>query len=78
MNWISVKERLPENGDTVLVFDNGSIDLGHLPDIVERAILKATYEYQDDLPINTFDCGNWMSPSFTVTHWMPLPESPKS
>ena len=71
--WISVKDRLPDNKehDWVLaqvVEDNGYI---HIPKVVEYRQLR------NDWFEETY---GWLSEHnglFSVTHWMPLPERPK-
>ena len=71
--WISVKDRLPDNKeyDWVLaqvVEDNGYM---HIPRVMEYRQLK------NDWFEETY---GWLSEHngvFTVTHWMPLPEPPK-
>ena len=71
--WISVKDRLPDNKehDWVLaqvVEDNGYM---HIPKVMEYRQLR------NDWFEETY---GWLSEhngAFTVTHWMPLPESPK-
>jgi hypothetical protein len=56
--WISVKERLPEIGDTVLVYYR-----------------RVDYRGADIMRY----IGRWLTvdPLVEVTHWMPLPVSPK-
>ena len=71
--WISVKERLPDNKehDWVLaqvVEDNGFM---HIPRVMEYRQAK------NDWFEETY---GWLSEHnglFTVTHWMPLPNPPK-
>ena len=71
--WISVKDRLPDNKehDWVLaqvVEDNGYM---HIPRVMEYRQLK------NDWFEETY---GWLSEHngvFTVTHWMPLPQPPK-
>ena len=71
--WISVKDRLPDNKehDWVLaqvVEDNGYM---HIPRVMEYRQAK------DDWFEETY---GWLSEHngvFTVTHWMPLPNPPK-
>ena len=71
--WISVKDRLPDNKehDWVLaqvVEDNGYM---HIPKVMEYRQLR------NDWFEETY---GWLSEHngvFTVTHWMPLPELPK-
>ena len=61
--WISVRDRLPEKGEEVLVFDTRENWTGFAwlrPDETWTAL-------GFDFP---FDLGE-------VTHWMPLPEKPK-
>lgn len=65
MNWISVKDRLPElrygnRSDCVLIcYENGSVSIG---------IYYADIDWAD-----LTDDDMWRS----VTHWMPLPKPPK-
>lgn len=71
--WISVKDRLPDNKehDWVLaqvVEDNGFM---HIPKVMEYRQSK------NDWFEETY---GWLSEhngAFTVTHWMPLPQPPK-
>ena len=71
--WISVKDRLPDNKeyDWVLaqvVEDNGYM---HIPRVMEYRQLKNDW-FEDTY--------GWLSEHngvFTVTHWMPLPKPPK-
>ena len=71
--WISVKDRLPDNKehDWVLaqvVEDNGYM---HIPKVMEYRQAK------NDWFEETY---GWLSEHngvFTVTHWMPLPNPPK-
>ena len=71
--WISVKDRLPDNKehDWVLaqvVEDNGYM---HIPKVMEYRQLR------NDWFEETY---GWLSEHnglFTVTHWMPLPNPPK-
>lgn len=63
--WISVKERLPEKGQNVLVFATSKY-IG-----TEKISIDRLEEGERD-SIWFFTHG-W----FDVTHWMPLPEPPK-
>lgn len=60
-NWISVDERLPEDGrERVLVFIKGAYHIiGH-----------------PDVDTDRFVHGKWVRWNGSVTHWMPLPEPP--
>lgn len=71
--WISVKDRLPDNKEhdwvlTQVVEDNGYM---HIPRVMEYRQAK------NDWFEETY---GWLSEHdgvFTVTHWMPLPNPPK-
>ena len=76
--WISVKERLPELEQEVLVYavgkESGFEDDAHIA-------ISMRYVFH----IFTWDKGveEWQAPwdyfnrNYEVTHWMPLPEPPK-
>ena len=59
--WIPVSERLPENGEDVLVCDGD-------------AMAVACFNTKDRV-WDFFELDFWSSSD--VTHWMPLPEPPK-
>ena len=61
--WVSVDERLPEVGKTVLTLDKR----GHIND-------RYTYKCADGVAVFTAE---YLTSSKDITHWMPLPEPPK-
>ncbi len=70
IEWISVKDKLPPNGDKRLLV----VIHGYREDIVPMSAVEiANYTSED----------SWILEEFTeltdmqVTHWMPLPEPPK-
>ena len=67
--WISVKDRLPKPFTPVLVYRQS---FGTLPPYikVDKMIL-----WNDDTQVWTDEVGNWKN---VTTHWMPLPEPPKT
>lgn len=73
MKWISVKEKLPEPNQSVLIFEKGC-----------GLAVSATYEPQNGLFrqwSENCNChvGDGEGPGFyqqRVTHWMPLPPPP--
>ena len=71
--WISVKDRLPDNKeyDWVLAQVVESNGFMHIPTVMEYR--QSKNDWFDET------CG-WISKHnglFSVTHWMPLPEPPK-
>ena len=70
MNWISVKDRLPENMQTVIYRlsvptvkgPTWKIDYGEW-DANEQSFFGEFFDYRDL--------------QWDVTHWMPLPDMPK-
>ena len=63
--WISVKERLPRDGETVLVFDQ--IEQISTMTYCIDGMYGKSWEDDYEQAINL----DW------ITHWMPLPEVPK-
>jgi Protein of unknown function (DUF551) len=73
--WISVKDRLPEDGQDILYVVR---DRGSEPYVMRgsRAYEAGTGYWWCDEDGEFDESGN--EPGFsTVTHWMPLPEPPK-
>lgn len=78
MEWISVKDKLPEFDKKVLVFGEQKgmnpqmggayISIAKRQDLSKTSVSKNSRSMQDD---NQFSFMNY------VTHWMPLPEHPK-
>lgn len=71
MEWISVKDRLPEKYQKVLfyVLERKEIYSGYYVQDAYRDI-QSTYKFRE-----MFD--DWWFEGETVTHWMPLPTPPK-
>ena len=65
MEWISVKDRMPNMKDIVLVYDT----------FLECVSIGYISEFLGKRAVWVIDYGE--SVSDTVTHWMPLPEPPK-
>lgn len=70
-SWISVKERLPEEGIEVLIFGKVLNDISKVLGV--RARFRGDQEWKytwesEDIHVYKQD---------DVTHWMPLPEPPK-
>lgn len=74
MNWISVKERMPEKEKLVLLFSQSNQRLSG--SLIFLGSLEEDYdEVEGTLVFKESECCNSKDPY--VTHWMPLPEPPK-
>lgn len=82
MDWISVKERLPEEKEPVIILlRDGQVFRG---EIRERILLPEWWYYYDagDMDMDTLGHmyftggGMWMHDN-PVIAWMPMPELPK-
>lgn len=62
IEWISVKDRLPESCETVLIYS------------ANERFVSTGYYWSAEKRWNQI--GNRFL-LFTITHWMPLPEPPK-
>ena len=73
-NWISVKDKMPKNGEQVLVAYSYSVD--------RQCVLLARVYHQKKKKIRA-STAFWIEQasgrglaSWDITHWMPLPELP--
>lgn len=74
MEWIKVEDKLPEDGQEVLVWAN-SIE-GEIYYLVEEpSCAKVYFKKVDFSPI--VDCDYYQVYAEGITHWMPLPKEPK-
>ena len=75
-DWISVKDRLPESGSTVLVlWDDKYLYNGN--EIHNRRIQTAIC-CNENVDTKCFVADDtYYTEVINVTHWMPLPEPPK-
>ena len=77
--WISVKDRLPEIEQTVIVMQNFKENdhLKYNPYVMAEDVSGGIYwsdkEFYLDHPTSDFPCV-----LENVTHWMPLPEPPSN
>ena len=77
MEWISVKDRLPEYGVIVLITDGEDVNAGSL-----NYSGKYPFKFiQDDVSKEFTDFSETFNENSyipnAVTHWHPLPEPPK-
>ncbi len=86
MEWISVKDRLPEPEEYVLVHGDGGKYWRNAGENIFLAFLCVDEKQREILPWNdcnlfktgTCGCGCDWYPQYIsyVTHWMPLPQPP--
>jgi len=68
MEWISVKDRLPEPETEVLIYE---------PEFIQVSLYSFTGPYGRKQKIPVFNDNDDEQPStFFPTHWMPLPSPP--
>lgn len=72
--WISVKERLPKESSNILLFDGTEVFAGTY-NIGERRD-GSQYAFFGIQGCDGICYGNFERQEF-ISHWMPLPESPK-
>lgn len=77
MDWKDINQEKPECNKYVWICygKNQEVDKGRLVTDKERKLLSEINNFE--FPENTFD-GNFFSPITDVTHWMELPDKPKS
>ena len=81
-NWISVKERLPETGERVLIRSHLAFNISNIWGYTAISFRRSEeeIEYLSQFNDDSFTCDCWdgqESNGYTVTHWMPLPEPPE-
>ena len=69
MEWISVKDRLPENNEYVLAWDSNDIFIlkFEIEQDKRKKQINRIFNFSSSSGEEYFDA---------VTHWMPLPEKP--
>lgn len=80
MEWISVKDRLPEFEKSVLLFDKWQTSTAPFEireDVRTGYLIEVVTRKTSDGIVNYPEWGGTEF-AFNITHWMPLPEPPKS
>lgn len=65
-NWISVKDKMPNEGEIVMTYGSGAANTQFC-----QAYYRANGFWQE-----LDECGDFLDDS--PTHWMPLPEPPRA
>lgn len=83
MSWISIKERLPDIYDFVLVFADNQGTNEPKPISIARLLpgngnWEFMYEYDNGSGGGVYQDIEWSIEVEDITHWMPLPKAPKS
>lgn len=77
MEWISVKDRLPENGVEVLIYYATDIIQGFIYNGIWKGSVRTT-ECMNDGYVNDRTICKQNDYFDFVTHWMPLPKPPSN
>lgn len=82
MDWISVKDRLPNNGQIVLTYSMNTISVNS--DTLECPVLPSIFEVKNHHKDGEGEFGRYhdhikgdkLVPFYMpyITHWMPMPE----
>ena len=78
IGWISVKDRMPEIGEEVLVYAKGKID-----GFIGEHVIAICKRFVEHIFSSSPGYETWSTPwqyfhiDYEITHWMPLPEPPK-
>lgn len=75
MEWISVNDRLPDDGQEVLIYTNGDVVQAYLSDDYWKGSYNVTSNMNDGYVSDRRISKRGTNFDF-VTHWMPLPEPP--
>ena len=67
MGWISVKDKLPQDGDEILFYDEGGV-----------VYVANYYNETNAFHEHNADHDGVSAINETVTHWMPFPEPPQN
>ena len=77
--WISVKDRLPEPGMSVIIYGTPNEDPEHTDGKIAITHMSEWNYLNSQIKTEPYWIMPWQYFSFdyTITHWMPLPEPPK-
>jgi len=79
MEWISVKDRLPDIYDFALVFADNKGTNEPRPIAIARIVSEhGIWDLLGYLEVGAYLDIEYSMNRFDITHWMPLPEPPKS
>ena len=78
-NWISVKDRLPEPGMSVIIYGTPKEDPEHTDGKIAITYMSEWNFLDSRIKTEPYWIMPWQYFSFdyTITHWMPLPEPPE-
>ncbi len=77
MEWISVKDKLPEDDNPILIYTKDIFGCGKISISSKgKSLLEGKFAPNKiDVPITMTNKNEILS---NITHWMPLPEPPKA
>lgn len=78
MEWISVKDRLPELEENVLLFDYWKSVSGEQMEDIRVGYLREFVTRKSSSGLVTIEEWGGTEFAFNITHWMPLPKPPKN
>lgn len=75
MDWISVSERMPDEGQEVVIADTGH---GCIYAGAVATYIAPHFYLMEGLEASNYDGGAIITIDFEATHWLPLPKPASS